>query len=279
MRIIVSIALILFLLFFPEISIQAAENALRTWGGIVPSLFPYMVFCKMLAAQISQTCFPAAITVVLLGLLGGSPSGAIIISEYAAKGRLTRSGIHALTALTGIVSPMFLLNTIKPWLNDGFLCRRVFLCSEIGACVASIIVRIWTKPRTKEYFSIKEANERASNPIVQSIHSILNVGGCIVVFSVVASSLHILPFANAELLQAGAHAILEISGGIHALSCSNLSPVLFEYVLIAFAAFGGLSIMAQNLLFLCTYEIRYVHLIIYGVLRAAIACAAKWLLF
>jgi len=87
------------LLLLPGQCAQAAADALAIWGlGVVPSLFPYMVFSRLLCEQIRNTKCPPAVVCVLLGAFGGSPSGAATICAY--KDRLSHKAVLALSAFT-----------------------------------------------------------------------------------------------------------------------------------------------------------------------------------
>ena len=70
---------------------EAARDALRVWGlDVAPSLFPYMVFCRLIASRLRQSGMPAMPAAALLGMLGGSPSGAAVVSVYGRAGNLSR---------------------------------------------------------------------------------------------------------------------------------------------------------------------------------------------
>ena len=57
MRIALCLLMMLVMLLSPQQAGDAARDALSTWAlGVVPSLFPYMVLCRMLAAR--QTALP-----------------------------------------------------------------------------------------------------------------------------------------------------------------------------------------------------------------------------
>ena len=94
------------ILRFPDLAIKSAREAIFVWGrDIVPSLFPYMVLCKTLSSRLKKSRIPSVPLVLTLGLLGGSPSGAAMIS--AASDTMSRRQCVFLSALTGTISPMF----------------------------------------------------------------------------------------------------------------------------------------------------------------------------
>ena len=83
------------ILCFPGTTISASQSALSIWArDIVPSLFPYMVLCKMTAQRLRSARFPAAPLAALLGCMGGSPSGAAMLS--VSSGGMAQSQLYAL---------------------------------------------------------------------------------------------------------------------------------------------------------------------------------------
>ena len=95
--------------------------------------------------------------------------------------------------------------------------------------------------------SISPQSDRQT-PLVQSIDAILQVGGMIICFSVIASLIGMLPLP--KLLFPILHACLEISGGMYAIIQFSFSENTKAVLLAFFSGFGGLCILFQNLLFL-----------------------------
>ena len=115
-----------------------------------------------------------------------------------------------------------------------------------------------------ESFSINHCR----SPIQRSIDSALNVGGCIVFFSVAASALQTaLPWLNASLGTI-VHSILEVSGGIRALSQCTLHQYTQTLIAAAATGFSGFSILTQNHTYLKPLGIKMYQLILLGFLRA-----------
>ena len=116
---------------YPVEAAQAAARGFSIWAAaVLPSLFPFMVCCQLLAASDAPArlgapfdglmrralrCPGEAAPLMLLGFMGGSPSGARMIASRRAEGALTRAEAERLACLTGTVSPMFLLGTLPVW--------------------------------------------------------------------------------------------------------------------------------------------------------------------
>lgn len=278
MSIVFSLAVLLSLIVFPQRTSDAAASALRIWGlDVVPSLFPYMVFCRLLSSKLRERSVPAVPVAALLGLMGGSPSGASVIAAYGS--RLSRRTLLALCALTGTVSPMFMLGTVLTWTKSAALCRLLLLCQLLGAACAGVVV-FWACRDGSPAVSAS-APFAPVNPIAQSIDAILQVGGCIICYSVLASLLGLLPLL-AGSTGAVLHGLLEVSGGVHAL-CAPAMPLRRRAVWIcALCGFSGFSILSQNHAFLAPLGVRMTQLIAFALLRAVFSgclTAALYALF
>lgn len=270
MKIILYLILLLLMVWQSDSYIPAAQHALRIWSiDVVPSLFPYMVLCRLLASQLKNTRVPAAYIAVALGILGGSPSGASILSVYGHA--LPKQTILMLAALTGTISPMFLLNTVNQWIRDSSFTRALLICHLFGAAISCAFAHAYAHSKNSRDAKMPppaEENRSQEDPFFQSTISILNIGGCIVMYSVVSVFVCSIPlFSRSPVASAAVHAVFETAGGIHALS--SLPKSTLRAVLISAASgFSGLSILTQNFFFLRPVGIRMLHLLTFAFLRA-----------
>ena len=189
MKLMLLLIILLLIVYMPDVSSLAARNALAIWGlDVIPSLFPYMVLCKLIANQFyKQKKLPALPVIAALGILGGSPSGAAALSSYAQQGCCSRRQLYSLCALTGTISPMFFLSTMRNWNIAPSLSRWLF-CAHFGGALLTSLCVYFFLPAAKSASSTSYIlSDSASSPIVQSVSSVLNVGGCIVFFSVIAA--------------------------------------------------------------------------------------------
>ncbi len=265
MGVVFCLVMIAFMLVHPSITTSAARDALRVWGlDVVPSLFPYMVLCRLVASRLQKTGIPAGPAVAVLGLLGGSPSGAATLSGFSKT--LNTHQVRLLAALTGTISPMFLLNTVKIWSGDPRLCRLLLVSHLYGAAFALLCMDFLTRGQKKS--ACQGASVSSGNPITESVQSILSVGGCIVFFSVLSAGLQALLPGMGRLPGALLHAALEISGGLHSLCTLPLAPVTRAVCMAAASGFSGLSILMQNHLFLRPLGLSFSDLLFFALLRA-----------
>lgn len=264
------------ILCFPGTTISASQSALSIWArDIVPSLFPYMVLCKMTAQRLRSARFPAAPLAALLGCMGGSPSGAAMLS--VSSGGMAQSQLYALCALTGTISPMFFVGTLHAWGVAQKTCLCLLAAHGLGALSAFVCVRRLSPVREK--VAARETPEKANgNPITDSVFSVLGVGGCIVFFSVAAACIRILfPFLP-ETGCAYLQSVLEIAGGMRLLIQTSSASFARDVSMAVLTGFGGLSILTQNHLFLQVCDVTQGRLLCLALLRALMSGAVMALL-
>ncbi len=262
---------ILFLIAYPDDTAQSALQAMRIWSiSIVPVLFPYMLFSRLLCRSLQTLNLPEEPATAALGLLGGSPSGAAMIASHAQF--LSPKSIYPLCAMAGTISPMFILGTIRTWTNSESLSRRLLFCHWLSALSCAGIA-CCKKPGKAHRIPSPLAVNSAVSPIAQSIDAILQVGGCVICYSVLASIMAkcLYPFSTVHPL---IHAALEVSGGAHAIWQSSL-PVTTKGILLSAAlGFGGLSIITQNHALLKPIGISMWTLIRFALLRCLLSAAS-----
>ena len=267
--------LLVALLVLPDQAAQAAREAIAVWGlDVAPSLFPYMVLCRTLTSHLHTRRIPAHFVAAGLGLMGGSPSGAAGVSACAQREGLTRRQVLPFAALTGTLSPMFLLSTLRSWTGDVRLCRMLIAAHIFGAVFAFAVAQLYSGKNTRPNPTCAPSPCTQASPIAESVQAILSVGGCIVFFSVVAAALQMLIPGLPDSAAAVLHAVLEVAGGARALAHASFSPQLRGVLLSAACGFTGLSILSQNLLFFRPLGVRLTHLLMLALLRAVGSAAA-----
>ena len=242
------------ILCFPGTTISASQSALSIWArDIVPSLFPYMVLCKMTAQRLRSARFPAAPLAALLGCMGGSPSGAAMLS--VSSGGMAQSRLYA-----------------HAWGVAQKTCLCLLAAHGLGALSAFVCVRRLSPVREK--VAARETPEKANgNPITDSVFSVLGVGGCIVFFSVAAACIRILfPFLP-ETGCAYLQSVLEIAGGMRLLIQTSSASFARDVSMAVLTGFGGLSILTQNHLFLQVCGVTQGRLLCLALLRALMSGA------
>lgn len=256
------------LLLFPEHASRAAMDALEIWGlSVVPSLFPYMVLCQSLSSLLMKNTQLLLLLVPALGLLGGSPSGSAALSAALKTKSMPQGRVMALCALSGTISPMFFLGPVSAWLGSAQDGARLLAAHLGGAALTCALCTVVLR-KCGVVRADAPPNAAYPGPIARSVDAVLNVGGCIVFYSVAASCIAIVfPFLG-ESAGAVLHALLEVSGGLKALINAPLERSVMLICCAAAAGFSGFSILTQNLLFLRPIGVRMQYLVLLGLLRA-----------
>lgn len=268
MGIAVYVSVIVCLIAFPSHTAQTAKSALALFASdIVPSLYPYMVFSRLLCRKLNMQRIKPFPLIAVLGLLGGSPSGASLLAGFS--GGLNPQSLRALCALTGTISPMFFLGAMSVWIGDSGLCRMLLISHWTGAILSAITAFFFSSGQhAASPMRVSAINSKPESAFLQSADAILQVGGCIICYSVAAGLLTALPGFQ-HTAGAVLQATLEVSGGAHAL-CRISLPMHIKYPLLAFlCGFGGCSILSQNASMLEATGISKAELIVFALLRGA----------
>lgn len=264
-----------YILFFPKDAVEAAATGLILWyDRVLPTLLPFAILSNILIASgyvqyLSRMAAPPircilpvsenGAFVVLTGFLFGFPIGSKNCAELLQCRRISRQEAGVLFAITNNISPVFISSYILrqqlhlPQLTllsylvlylPPLLCGMVLLRqSGTGSVRPADGISGQTHEKTpasesKMDFKIIDAG------IMNGFETLTRLGGYIMLFSMAASALKLLPLPEwLRLLMTG---VTEITNGISLLPLSTL-PLRVQYPLaMGFTAFGGLSGIAQT---------------------------------
>ena len=279
---ILCIVFILSLLLFSNSNITAARNGLNLWAySVVPSLFPFFIatellYCTNLISFLEKRCSKfmkilfnlsgEATFPIIMGFISGYPTGAKIINELRINKKISKTeGEHLLT-FTNNSGPLFIIGTV----GTSIFCNRkigllLLITHILGALSVGFIFKFWKPNRKSLFIKNKSTFENQVNistvlvnSVSKSVITILNIGGFIVLFSVIISILENLGIFNilANLLSKFEisskssiglfSGILELTNGLKNLSIigtKNLNEII---ILSSFLlGFGGLSVAMQ----------------------------------
>lgn len=277
------ICFIISLLIFSNSNIKAAQEGLYLWAtSVVPVLFPFFIgvellYCTNLVNILGKYCknlmkvlfnlSGEAIFPIIMGTLSGYPTGAKIVSNLRMDKKISKTEGEHLLAFTNNSGPLFILGTVGVSIFCNMQIGTILLITHIlGSITVGVLFKFW-KPNRKFLFMKNESNIDNSNlnlgtiiinSISNSITTILNIGGFVVLFSVIISILEnssilvlfskfFAPFGFSEIIiQNFITGILELTNGIKNLSIigtKNLNEII---ILSSFLlGFGGLSVILQ----------------------------------
>ncbi len=283
------------LLSFSTSNIQAAKDGLVLWAeAVVPSLFPFFVASSLLCQTNIISIFgkylgklmhplfnvPGESTIALIiGAISGYPVGAKVVCQLLNQKVINKDEAERLVAFCNNSGPLFIIGTIGIVLYNNKYIGFLLLFTHILAAISvGIIYKFWSPNTYNKKISKLKNNcnqnnyikEQASNSVItfrnfgeilgnsikSSIQSILQIGGFIVIFSVILSLIKSTNFFNFlssfdtvfsmpnHFFESIFSGILELTNGVKLLSTLNLKTlnILFTAFLIGF---GGISVLLQ----------------------------------
>lgn len=276
MTILISIFLIFLLLTDPVNSKNLVLSALINWyGKMIPSLFPFMVLSGFLlrsglSKSLSGFVYPIlgvlfrlspdCIYVIFMGFLCGFPMGANIVSESLTLHKISKREAELLLSFCNNIGPAYFLSYVSICCLYGpvFL---TFVIMYLVPLLYGLFLR-YTRYRDIPFHttasivkSTSQANEKSSvssnvsiitalqESLEKAITSILTLGGCMVIFTVIqlplTNTYYQIPEPYLYLLKG----LFEISSGISALQSI---PSLYGIVYAVFLPFGGICCLYQT---------------------------------
>ena len=268
--------IICFIVFSVRAKAQALEGMKLCLNVIVPTLLPILILTNTIIKSSSraflETVFSplarllrlpkCACCALILGLIGGYPTGAILSNELfnlhlidnqTAK-RLLRcsfcGGVAFIITAVGTIH----LNSTK----TGIIIYTINVLSSIIICVADGIIHPNTNKSTQECsIGSQSFCDALINSIECSTKSVALMCGCIVFFSAICGLVSIPPFAMP---------LIEITNGIFKFNGSISLPYLCFFL-----SFGGLCIHLQILNVIKSTGIGYIDFFVHRVVGGLIS--------
>jgi len=274
------------LILFSETNLESAKNGLILWSSsVVPTLFPFFVatelLCKtnliqILGKSLNKFMKPVfnvpgeSAIALIMGTISGYPVGAKIVCNLYDKKICSKYEAERLVAFTNNSGPIFILGSVGVSLLGNMQLGKILLISHIVASLlVGITFRFWKKDKvgitfknckceTKELIKVSNLGEILGDAIKKSIGTILNIGGFIVLFSVIISilsSLEILTgianlLANLgfsyDIILSILTGIIEMTNGVNLASqCYSISRFYSILTCSFLLGFGGISVLLQ----------------------------------
>lgn len=277
------------LVLFSSSNLSAAQNGLSLFANSVfPSLFPFFVATELLSytgiINILGKYFNKFMKPLfnirgegsfafIMGLVSGYPVGAKIACNLRDSDTCSKEECERLLAFTNNSGPLFILGTVGIKMFGSSTIGLLLLITHILACITvGILFRFWKSSNSsskylnnglsnsKSISKVKFSNlgEIIGKSITSSISTVLNIGGFVVIFSVIIS---ILKHTNIFLLfepvfnflhipsniaESFVLGIVEITNGIFSISSIPLKKISINIILSAFLlGCGGISILLQ----------------------------------
>lgn len=279
------------LILFSTTNLDAARNGLALFvTSVLPTLFPFFVATELLLKSnlinilgklLNKFIKPLfnvpgeSFIAIILGIISGYPVGAKIVCDLKKEKKISKIEAERLISFTNNSGPLFILGTVGIAL---FGTKKIGIILLIAHIISSLIVgyifRFWKKntpdfsnytlsyhyKNLEENHLIKLSNigEILGDAIKKSIFTLLNIGGFIVLFSVIISILdnsglintlsNLFSFLgiNSQILNSFLFGFIELTNGVSLTSkyfytFPTISILTTSFIL----GFGGLSVLLQ----------------------------------
>lgn len=322
------------LIAFPTQTLEASLRGIDMWWGTVfPSLLPFFItaelligfgvvrFIGVLFEPIMRPLFnvPGVGSFVwAMGMASGYPSGAKLTARLRQEKQLTRIEAERLVSFTNASNPLFIIAAVSVgFFHDpslGFLLAITHYSSNI---LVGISMRFYrkngdkSKSRSKPKWSLNQAFEALhktriednrpfgklfGDAVIQSVQTLLMIGGFIIIFSVFSTLLLEVGVASLvstvisflfrafslpeELALPFFSGIFEITVGAQLIANSGVNSILPQAIIVSILlAFNGFSVQAQVASILAETDIRFFPYFFARLLQGAFAAGIVTLLY
>lgn len=254
----------IFLLSEPMVAAKGARMGLMLWANrLIPSLLPFMILTQLLmkSGYLDAITKKMHITypyfVLFAGTLFGFPMGCKLTADLYDRGDLTKEEASLLFIISNQMSPAFVGGYIlSETLHAPQLIPVGYLTFYTPAlCYGLLRLRILTRKQTSAGKTIRETKKSASGlrmnftvldaGIMNSFETMLKLGCYVMLFSIITSmcKYYLSAFPAFCTFAAG---LLEVTGAVSAIDGFFAGTRLKYICMLASAAFGGCSGIAQT---------------------------------
>ena len=210
------------LIIFSKTNLTATKSGLELWSTFVlPSLLPFFIavellkytdIIKILGKLFNPIMRPifnvpgAASFALIMGIISGYPTGAKIVSDFKKEGICSDIECERLIAFTNNSGPLFIISTVGiSFLGDTRTGILLFITHILACLSVGFLFRWWKNGKKSNYsnnsnlLSQPEKNNKKANlnnlgeilatSIMNSINTIIMIGGFVTIFSVIVSIL------------------------------------------------------------------------------------------
>lgn len=243
----------------PQAAIRGASGAMAQWyASVAPALFPFLALMPLLTcreaiaayealqARFMVACFNlpgAAAPAMIVGMVAGTPAGALAARDIAARAGMNRGQLQRLTAATAGFSPAFLVGGIGAgMLNNtalGWKLLEAQLLTQIS--LMALLRHSWTKHTQSVKVSEDAIDDR---PIRGAVLGIMTICGYMALFGALASVLgEWVGQVPADVLVC----LMDVPSGALRVSRKALPDSILMPLLAGMCGFGGMCVIAQSL--------------------------------
>lgn len=223
----------------------AKEGVALCIATLVPSLFPFLLACTWLSGSIGsrkQLLFGRIGAPMLIGLLGGYPTGAQAVARQVKAGQLSHTDGEKMLGYSCNAGPAFIFGMGATLFSGLWPCLLLWLIHAVSAlAVAAILPPSTGKSRDEAAVAVSLPSAMQS-----ALRSMAMICGWVVLFATAQALLKrwvlwFLPVAWQQLLLG----LTELSGGCAALKATESIGLRLELFSL-YLGFGGLCVLLQT---------------------------------
>lgn len=313
------------LILFPKEVFEASLRGLNAWFSIVlPALLPFFIMSELLASLgitkflgilLEKAMRPifnlpgASAFVLAVGYTSGAPISSILTADLRRKQLLTRNEAERLICFTNNASPLFMFGAVAVGM---FKQPEIGIIIALSHYLANIIIGICLRflgPKGMHYNSQDKTVKKALQTLIdeqhnnkplgalmgdavkKSINNITQIGGFIILFSVLIELLYLFEIINVmaiilttifknimfdfQLAKGIASGFIEMTIGSKLIAESASSLKLKVAAVSLVLGWAGLSIQAQAMSMIADTDIRFFPFVIarffHGIMAAIIS--------
>ena len=247
------------LLSNPQAATRGAARAMEQWyASVAPALFPFLALMPLLSSREALeayeallgrpmgACFNlpgAAVPGMIVGMVGGSPAGALMARETAARAGMSRGQLQRLAMSVAGFSPAFLVGGIGAGMLGsaalGWKLLGVQLLTQITLML--LLRRAWSG-REEPVGAVGGTGE--DRPIHGAVIGVLSICGYMALFGALTGVLG--EWFGTDLAIA-LTCLVDVPSGASRVSQMALPRVVTLPLLAGMCGFGGICIVAQCL--------------------------------
>lgn len=239
-----------------SILIGAQEGIEISLQSIVPSLFPFIFISSLASQVISGRKIPVldkigkvcgipqgAESLLLLGLIGGYPVGARLISDNYRSGKLDAYCAQRMLGFCNNAGPAFILGILAPMFSNKIAPYALWIIHMFSAILTGVIL---PNKKTGQMHPVESTTFSVSVILENTMKAVCNICGWVILFKSLIivcehSFLKLLP-AEFTVVFSG---LLELSNG-----CISVNRIVNESARFLISGtllgFGGLCVVMQT---------------------------------
>ena len=244
-RMVLAALLAVFMLIFPQVTLDGASEGLRLWfQNVLPAQFPFMICILLLLKNGLSSGSGSVPSVFLTGILSGYPGGAKSIEVLYRQGQISAKRLQWLMSFCNNSGPLFMVGTIGIGIfGSAAIGYRILITHLLSAVLCSCIFSIGGRGETFRVRGSQRIEEsfgaQLGSCVTETASVMIMVGGFMMLYCVLIRLCGRL-WPGADYLCS----LLEMTNG--AAQLAKLPPVWSVPLAGALVSMGGLCVYSQT---------------------------------